>query len=383
MVYDAAGNLTNDGSHPFTYDTENRLATAAGVTYTYDGDGKRVKKSNGTLYWTGPGSDPLLETDLSGNATAEYVFFNGKRVARVNMPGNSPKYYFEDHLGSTDIVTNPTGGIVEESDYVPYGGEVVITGGDPNHFKFNGKERDAESGLDQFGARYYSSGFGRFMIPDWAAKPTSVPYANFGNPQSLNLYSYVQNNPTTVGDPDGHQDEKDPKEEMREETKEFDNLREAYERVEQREIEERVIRDAKPDEAIANNNNEDPITGKCYLNTPSHEEAVADRLNEMFPKEGRYSGRYEDGEKAFRTNVPRDAKGDPEPHPDAKDAAHSRLQPDAKNPSRTYSATEFNNKGEAQKRTDFAGRKGDTVPHTHDYDPKTKSFSKVKKPVKH
>ena len=42
------------------------------------------------------------------------------------------------------------------------------------------------------------------MTPDWAAKPVTVPYAHFGNPQSLNLYSYVQNNPTTVGDPDGH-----------------------------------------------------------------------------------------------------------------------------------------------------------------------------------
>jgi RHS repeat-associated protein len=165
-----------------------------------------VKKSNGTLYWTGPGWDPLLETDLSGNATAEYVFFNGERAARVDMPGNSPKYYFEDHLGSTDIVTNPTGGIVEESDYVPYRGEIVINGSDPNHFKFTGKERDLESGLDYFDARHYSSPFGRFLTPDWAAKPTDVPYANFGNPQSLNLYSYVQNNPTTMGDPDGHQD---------------------------------------------------------------------------------------------------------------------------------------------------------------------------------
>src|SRR5258708_18793994 len=42
------------------------------------------------------------------------------------------------------------------------------------------------------------------MIADWAAKPTDVPYANFGNPQSLNLYSHVENNPTTVGDADGH-----------------------------------------------------------------------------------------------------------------------------------------------------------------------------------
>jgi RHS repeat-associated protein len=204
MVYDSAGNLINDGAHPFTYDTENRLATAGGVTYTYDGDGKRVKKSNGTLYWTGPGWDPLLETDLSGNATEEYVFFNGERVARVDMPANTVEYYFSDHLNSTDIVTNATGGIVRESDYVPYGGEVVISGTDPNRYKFTGKERDPESGLDDFDARFYSSPFGRFMTPDWEAKPTDVPYANFGNPQSLNLYSYVQNNPTTTGDPDGH-----------------------------------------------------------------------------------------------------------------------------------------------------------------------------------
>ncbi len=73
-----------------------------------------------------------------------------------------------------------------------------------NHYKFTGKERDPETGCDYFGARYYCNPIGRFITPDWAAKPTSVPYANFGNPQSLNLYSYVQNNPTTMGDPDGH-----------------------------------------------------------------------------------------------------------------------------------------------------------------------------------
>ena len=75
-----------------------------------------------------------------------------------------------------------------------------------NGYKFTGKERDPESGLDMFGARYYGSGLGRFMTPDWAAKPTAVPYAHYGNPQSLNLYSYVENNPTTTGDPDGHCD---------------------------------------------------------------------------------------------------------------------------------------------------------------------------------
>ncbi len=52
------------------------------------------------------------------------------------------------------------------------------------HYKFNGKERDTESGLDNFGARYDTSNLGRFMTADWAAKPTDVPYANFGNPLS-------------------------------------------------------------------------------------------------------------------------------------------------------------------------------------------------------
>jgi RHS repeat-associated protein len=71
-------------------------------------------------------------------------------------------------------------------------------------YQFTGKERDTESGLDNFGARYNASSMGRFMTPDWAAKPVTVPYAHFGNPQSLNLYSYVNNNPTTTADPDGH-----------------------------------------------------------------------------------------------------------------------------------------------------------------------------------
>ena len=100
----------------------------------------------------------------------------------------------------------PLGQTIEnESDYYPYGGERVITTAlSDEHYKFTGKERDTETSLDEFGARYYDSSLGRFMIPDWAAKPTAVPYASVGNPQSLNLYSYVNNNPTTTRDPDGH-----------------------------------------------------------------------------------------------------------------------------------------------------------------------------------
>jgi RHS repeat-associated protein len=70
--------------------------------------------------------------------------------------------------------------------------------------KFTGKERDAESGLDNFGARYYTSAMGRYFSPDWSETPQPVPYAEFGNPQTLNLYQYVGNNPITTFDADGH-----------------------------------------------------------------------------------------------------------------------------------------------------------------------------------
>jgi RHS repeat-associated protein len=67
-----------------------------------------------------------------------------------------------------------------------------------------GKERDAESGLDYFGARYYASNMGRWMSPDWSAKEEPVPYSKLDNPQTLNLYSYVVNNPLSQIDDDGH-----------------------------------------------------------------------------------------------------------------------------------------------------------------------------------
>jgi RHS repeat-associated protein len=61
-----------------------------------------------------------------------------------------------------------------------------------------------ETGLDYFGARYYSNGLGRFLTPDWSEEPDAVPFANLGSPQSLNLYRYASNNPVSFVDPDGH-----------------------------------------------------------------------------------------------------------------------------------------------------------------------------------
>jgi len=208
LAYDAAGNLMSYLSSAYTYDQENRLSSAAGMGYTYDANGERVLKSNSSTgaamkrYWF-MGGNTLAEGDGSGNLTAEYIYFGGKRVARIDLPANTVHYYLSDHLGSTSIVASATGAIEEESDYSPYGTEFVGTSG-PNHYKFTGKERDSESELDMFGARYYCSSLGRFITPDWAAKATAVPYAEFSDPQTLNLYSYVRNIPTSKADLDGH-----------------------------------------------------------------------------------------------------------------------------------------------------------------------------------
>jgi len=75
---------------------------------------------------------------------------------------------------------------------------------DATEDRFTGKERDTESGNDYFEARYYGSAMGRFMSPDWASAPMPVPYASLFDPQSLNLYSYVHNNPLSGVDADGH-----------------------------------------------------------------------------------------------------------------------------------------------------------------------------------
>lgn len=73
--------------------------------------------------------------------------------------------------------------------------------------RYTGKERDTESGNDYFGARYYASSLGRWLSPDWSAQEEPVPYAKLDDPQSLNLYAYVRNNPLTRVDADGHCDD--------------------------------------------------------------------------------------------------------------------------------------------------------------------------------
>jgi len=197
-TYDASGNMLTDGRNTYTWNAENQLKTAAGVTYTYDGDGHRVEKSNGKLYWYGTGSDPLMETDLSGNLTYEYIFFGGKRIARRDS-SNNVVYYAADHLGTSRVVASSAGAILDQSDFYPFGGERVLSASSGNTYKFTSKERDTESNLDNFGARYDSSILGRFMSPD----PIHLMKEKLTDPQQWNMYSYVRNSPLKMVDANG------------------------------------------------------------------------------------------------------------------------------------------------------------------------------------
>jgi RHS repeat-associated protein len=134
----------------------------------------------------------------------------------VSDPNIAASYYLDDHLGTTQMELSSGGWPVWSGAFTPFGQE-IINGTTTNYigaqpadgtamrYKFTGKERDAESGLDYFGARYLSSSMGRWMSPDWADKPVPVPYADLEYPQSLNLYAYVENNPLSRLDADGHQ----------------------------------------------------------------------------------------------------------------------------------------------------------------------------------
>ena len=207
-TYDAAGNLITipgSGGATYVYNAENQMTSTASTTYVYDGDGNRVEKLGGKIYWYA-GGEVLDETDATGSTTNnnfnEYFYFGGSRIARRGSSDNV-LYYLADQLGSARVIAKVLAGqntatMCYDADFEPYGGEHAYTNTCVQNYKFTGKERDSESGLDNFGARYNASTMGRFMTPD--------PLLNSGrpgNPQTWNRYAYVLNNPLRFTDPSG------------------------------------------------------------------------------------------------------------------------------------------------------------------------------------
>jgi RHS repeat-associated protein len=200
--YDGRGNQTGIDGNSYAYDGENRLATVNGVNnYEYDGDGRRVRKTAGGVTTT-------YVYDAMGQMAAEY----GTEAVTA---GCSPCYVTTDHLGSTRLLTNASGNMVERHDYMPFGEELFAGYGNRTteqgfpaspltnkaDMLFTGKERDNESGLDYFGARYYSGSQGRFTSTD----PVLISNQRLNHPQQWNQYSYSINNPLAFTDPSGRE----------------------------------------------------------------------------------------------------------------------------------------------------------------------------------
>jgi RHS repeat-associated protein len=206
--YDSAGNQTAYGAFTLGYDAENRNITTSGSggngTFYYDGDGRRVKK-----VWTS-----------GSTTTTTYYVYNALGQMAVENSSEAPSnigttYLLADMLGSVRAIADNSGSVSECYDYLPFGRMLSNADNNRNGIgcypqnpdtqlsssapqKFTGKERDAKTGLDYFGARYLSSAQGRWTSPD----PTLLSVNAF-NPQSWNRYSYVLNNSLLLLDPNG------------------------------------------------------------------------------------------------------------------------------------------------------------------------------------
>jgi RHS repeat-associated protein len=229
--YDAAGNVVTDNLNRYRYDAEGRLCAVqnqfslSNTGYLYDASGARVAKGTLTsfdcgaamssveIYVLGPSNEQVSEIDSQGNWKHTNIFAGGTLIGTYDVPTNNTLFVLTDWLGTKRVeVGSGVNPCVTAYSNLPFGdGSAPASVStysqcpeDATEHHFTGKERDDESGNDYFGARYYASSMGRFMSPDWSAKEDPVPYAKLADPQTLNLYTYVGNNPLTAIDADGH-----------------------------------------------------------------------------------------------------------------------------------------------------------------------------------
>jgi len=166
--------------------------TTQTTTFVYNSTGARIKKTVGsttTIYF---GKDYEVE----GSNSTKYIYFGDRRVSTKKSNGDV-FFIHTDHINSTNVVTDSSGNQSLLLEYDPYGQTATFTGSEDLKFKFTGQERDESTKLYFYAWRYYDPQIGRFIVPD-----TIVP--NPSDPQDLNRYSYVNNNPVKYTDPTGH-----------------------------------------------------------------------------------------------------------------------------------------------------------------------------------
>jgi RHS repeat-associated protein len=196
LNYDDNGNLIEDEDFIYVYSDANQLSevrysgnNSLVEKYWYDANGKRIKKQNADgqfSYYV----NKFYEVD-KGTATS-YFFRDDERIAK--QTAGDMEWYLSDHLGSTTLLVNESGLEVERTEYFPYG---QVQSGGLEKYGFTGQENDADTELMYYGARYYSPEYRVFVQPD---SMLPDPY----NPQALNRYAYVLNNPVKYTDPSGN-----------------------------------------------------------------------------------------------------------------------------------------------------------------------------------
>ena len=200
-VYDLKGNLTDDGTWIYGYDTENRLVSASttgtSASYAYDALGRRQSKTvNGvTTSWASYGSQEIAEYQGTGALTlvGRTIFGPGldEPVATVSAT-NVRTYQFQDALGSVIALANASGQVTEKYAYTAYGLNTIVGPGTAA-FRYAGRRFDPETGLYFNRARAYSPTLGRFLQAD-----------PIGTQGGINLYAYTGNDPANGTDPSGN-----------------------------------------------------------------------------------------------------------------------------------------------------------------------------------
>ena len=221
--YDQNGNLTQkttDGvTTTYLWDYANRLIAlgsgGATTTYGYDAFGSRVFQTTATsttIYpfkWYSVASS--TGTGATYATTTEYVF-NGdtlvsttdQQFASGTATGTAQTHYIHpDHLGSTNVVTNASGTVVQTLDYYPYGSPRIQSGTDVSQREYIGEIYDEASGLNYQNSRYYAAAQGQFISQDpvfWEIGLSQDGKNVLSNPQALNSYGYANDNPITGKD---------------------------------------------------------------------------------------------------------------------------------------------------------------------------------------